>query len=71
MIFKILMITTFAIAILAIVEVLRALWTDDLCPKKMDKDIGDEAWRLLVKQSHEKSHTAKLAESEEFNGWMD
>ncbi len=34
---------------------------EDLYLKRRNDDIGDEAWRLLMKQSHGESHTSKLA----------
>ena len=35
---------------------------EDLYLKRRNDDIGDEAWRLLMKKEHGESHTSKLAE---------
>ncbi len=34
---------------------------EDLYLKRRNDDIGDEAWRLIMKKEHGESHTSKLA----------
>ena len=64
--YTILAVTALVMAIVAVAVVLRELWKskalgNDIYLKSRTENIGEEAWRLLVKQTHGKSHTSKLA----------
>ena len=65
--YTILAITVLIMAIVAVASLFRELYkfdedlNEDLYLKRRNDDIGDEAWRLLMKKEHGESHTSKLA----------
>ncbi len=71
--YTVLAITALIVAIVAVAALFREAsklvnenedLNEDLYLKRRNDDIGDEAWRLLMKKEHGKSHTSKLAKGD-------
>ncbi len=65
--YSVLGLTALIMAIVAVASLFRELYkfdedlNEDLYLKRRNDDIGDEAWRLIMKKEQGESHTSKVA----------